>query len=180
MHREWPLQIHMRPQIVSRNPRFRRKGCNAASDFLREEVPPLLLFAMVETQRVLGTNRRGGPNFSVVCVYFPSVPRSASRTITCVSRPLGILRNIYRRIHIRACGVVVLRKRHKIRRVNCTRRAISVCPSKCVASSSCGLSPFQINSAAGFPLSDRQRLEGKTFIRSVSDRCGISYHTTLE
>ena len=77
-----------------------------------------------------------------------------------------------------SCGVVVLEKRPKIRRVNCTRRAISVCPSKCVASSSCGLSPFQINSAAGFPLSDRQRLEGKTFIRSVSDRCGISYHTT--
>ena len=97
MHREWPLQIHMRPQIVSRNPRFRRKGCNAASDFLREEVAPSLLFAMVETRRILRTNRRGGPNFSGLFVCFLSVPRSASH----VSHPPGILRNIYRRIFVR-------------------------------------------------------------------------------
>ena len=44
------------------------------------EVAPLLLFAMVETRRVLGTNRRGGPNFRGLFVCFLSVPRSASRS----------------------------------------------------------------------------------------------------
>ena len=101
----------------------------------------------------------------------------ALAALTCVTPAGRGFRGIFIGGYSR--GVVVLGKRQKIRRVNCTRRAISVCPSKCVASSTtCGLSPFQINSAAGFPLSDRQRLEGKTFIRSVSDRCGISYHTT--
>ena len=103
-------------------------------------------------------------------------PEALPAALTCVT-PAGDSEE-YLSADTYSCGVVVLGKRQKIRRVNCTRRAICVCPSKCVASSSCGLSPFQINSAAGFPLSDRQRLEGKTFIRNVSDRCGISYHTT--